>query len=313
MFRMRHSWKSSRERHIGKLAAQAAPVATATVAFSLFMGGSAVAAPVTEQWTGSSPLFSQTGAPGGTTQIVSASGASDGRALQLRLNARPGTSPGNGVEISSNADTYRYGTYGTRIKTADCTGLGRVGVVTGTFTYSNDHSDSNGNGLPDNDEIDVEVLCAQPNVVWLTLWTDYDPDDPDGAVRKISRAIDMRSGQVLYNCYNVQLGGDCEPAQPGEYSPAGVTPNPGFNSATKFHTFMFDWQPNSVSFWTYDDNGNKNVLWDYRGPSSRIPKKPGAFMQNVWHTPDWDPLDGPAREQPQTAVSAFIDSTTLPN
>ncbi|SEQ57338.1 Glycosyl hydrolases family 16 [Streptomyces sp. yr375] len=145
------------------------------------------------------------------------------------------------------------------------------------------------------------------------MWTDYAPDDPDGAVRKISRAIDMRSGQVLYNCYNVQLGGDCAPAQSGENSPASVTPSPGFNSATQFHTFMFEWQPNSVSFWSYDDSGNKNVLWNYTGPSSRIPKKPGAFMQNVWHTPDWDPLDGPAHDQPQTAVSAFIDSTTLPN
>ncbi|SEP83431.1 glycoside hydrolase family 16 protein [Streptomyces radiopugnans] len=281
----------------------------------VLFANSAAAAPVTEHWTGESPYFYRTSAPGGTVGVVSMNGPDDGRALQLRLGARPGTGPGNGVEISSNEATYRYGTYGTRIRTADCTGQGRLGVVTGTFTYSTDHSDGNGNGLPDNDEIDIEVLCAQPHVVWLTIWTDYDGSVAPGQpipVRKISRAIDMRTGKVLHNCYMVRLGGDCQPELPGENSPASVTPVPGFDSSTQFRTFMFDWQPDSVTFWGYDDSGRRNVLWDYRGPASRIPDKPSAFMQNVWHTNEWDPLDGPAREQPQTAVSAYVDSTTLP-
>ncbi|MDG9701326.1 glycoside hydrolase family 16 protein [Streptomyces sp. DH37] len=281
----------------------------------VLFANSAAAAPVTEHWTGDSPYFSRTSAPGGTVGVVSMDGTTDGRALRLRLGARPGVGPGNGVEISSNQSTYRYGTYGTRIRTADCTGQGRLGVVTGTFTYSTDHSDANGNGLPDNDEIDIEVLCAQPHVVWLTIWTDYDGSVAPGQpipVRKISRAIDMRTGKVLHNCYMVRLGGDCQTELPGENSPASVTPVPGFNSSTQFHTFMFDWQPDSVTFWTHDADGRRNVLWDYRGPASRIPDKPSAFMQNVWHTNQWDPLDGPAREQPQVAISAHVDSTTLP-
>lgn len=286
---------------------------TATSAAALagiLFATSATAAPVTEHWAGTSPYFSQTSASGGTVGVVSASGADDGSALRLQLNARPGVGPGRGVEITSNDRTYRYGTYGTRIRTADCTGQGRLGVVTGTFTYSSNHADENGNGLPDNDEIDIEVLCAQPNVVWLTIWTDY--DGATNAVRKISRAIDMRTGKVLHNCYMNQLGGPCQPELPGENSPASVTPVPDFNSSTQFRTFMFDWQPDSVTFWGYDNNGNKNVLWEYRGPASRIPDKPSAFMQNVWHTDAWDPLDGPARQQPQTAISAYVDSTTLP-
>lgn len=282
----------------------------AAAAAGLLVVDSAVAAPVTEHWTGDSPYFSQTSASGGSAGVVSMSGPGDGRALRLTLDARPGAGPGNGVEIASNDDTYRYGTYGTRIRTADCTGLGRVGVVTGTFTYSTDHGDDNGNGLPDNHEIDIEVLCAQPHVVWLTIWTDY--DGRTGAVRKISRAIDMRSGKVLHNCYMHVLGGACQPEQPGENSPASVTPVPRFDSSTQFRTFMFDWQPDSVTFWSYDDSGRRNVLWEYRGPSSRIPDKPSLFMQNVWHTDAWDPLDGPAHAQPQAAVSAYVDSTTLP-
>lgn len=270
----------------------------------------ASAAPRVENWTGNSPYFSKTSASGGTVGVVTMSGANDSKALRMQLAARPGVGPGNGVEITSNDKTYRYGTYGSRLRTADCSGQGRLGVVTGTFTYASDHSDANGNGLPDNDEIDVEVLCAQPHVIWLTLWTDY--SDSTGAVRKISRAIDMRTGTVLYNCYVTTLGGSCQSPQPGENSPASVKPIVGFNSATQFHTYMFDWQPGSVTFWTYNNDGTKNILWDYRGPASRIPGKPSAFMQNVWHTNTWDPLDGPARDQPQAAVNAYIDSTTLP-
>lgn len=269
----------------------------------------ASAAPTTEEWTGTSPYFHTSNEAGGTAAVTSVDGAGDGKALELRLDGHPAAGPGGGVEIESN-ETYQYGTFGTRIKTADCSGQGRVGVVTGTFTYSTDHSDANGNGLPDNDEIDVEVLCAQPNVLWLTIYTDY--DDATGRARKISRAIDMPTGKVLYNCFVEQLGGDCEPLQEGENSPASVTPVPDFDSSKQFHTYMFDWQPDSVTFWTYDANGNKNVLWDYRGPADRIPKKPSGFLQNVWHTDSWDPLDGPAHDQPQSSVSAFVDSTTLP-
>ncbi|RLV71752.1 glycoside hydrolase family 16 protein [Streptomyces rapamycinicus] len=284
---------------------------TAAVAAFVVCTAPASAAPlVVENWVGDSPYFSSTGAPGGSPEPVSQTGAEDGKALRMRLNPKPAAGPGGGVEIASNDKSYGYGTYGTRIRTAVCTGQGRVGVVTGTFTYAADHSDANGNGVPDNDEIDVEVLCAQPHVLWLTIWTDY--GESTGQVRKISRALDMRTGEVLYNCFVTQLGGQCTDPKEGENSPESVTPIEGFNSATQFHTYMFDWQPGSVTFWTYNDDGTKNILWDYRGPANRIPHKPSAFMQNVWHTNSWDPLDGPAHEQPQSATTAYIDSTTLP-
>jgi hypothetical protein len=46
------------------------------------------------------------------------------------------------------------------------------------------------------------VLCAQPYVLRLMIWTDY--RDADAAAGKISRAIDMRTGTVVYNCHVVQ-------------------------------------------------------------------------------------------------------------
>jgi beta-glucanase (GH16 family) len=261
----------------------------------------------TENWASTSSTFRTTH---GTTALVAADGASDGRAMKLTLQPNPSAGPGGGAEVSTNSGSYRYGTYSSRLKMADCSAGNRLGVVTGTFTYSTDHGDANGNGLPDNAEIDVEVLCAQPNVLWLTIWTDY--RDADAAARKISRAIDMRTGRVLYNCYVHQLGSDCQPEQPGENSPAGVTPIPDYDSGKQFHTYTFDWQADHVTFSILGADGRQNVLWDYRGPADRIPDKAGLFMQNVWHTNNWDPLDGPGRNPPTTPIDVYLDSTVVP-
>ncbi len=262
-----------------------------------------------ENWTAASPSFRQTT---GLNQavVVSAPGAYDGKALRLQLNARPDPGPRQGVTIASTNPAYRYGTYGSRMKSADCRGQDRPGVVTGTFLYSMDHSDANRNGLTDNDEIDFEFLCGQPDVVWMTLWTDYDElrDIP----RKISRVVNLRTGKVLYNCYLVSWAKPCEPLLTGENSPAAVTPVAGFNSATQFHTYTFNWQPNRVTFYASDHAGNRILLWDYRGPKVRIPQKPATFMQNVWHTPTWDPFNGPSHQQPTTTTSAYLDSTIVP-
>ena len=235
-------------------------------------------------------------------------GAVDGRALRLRLDAKPNPGPVQGVTVATGKN-YGFGRFGTRMKAADCTGQNRPGVVTGIFTYSVDHSDANRNGLPDNDEIDIEILCAQPNVVWLTLWTDY--DELKDVPRSVSRAIDLRTGQVLRSCY-VTSWESCQPLRGAENQPASVTPLPGFDSGRQYHSYQFDRQRNRVTFSLTTDAGKTVTLWDYRGPVSRIPGKPSQFMQNVWHTRTWSPLDGPATNQPTVATSAYVDSSTLP-
>lgn len=262
-----------------------------------------------ENWAAASSSFHQTTGLHPAV-VVSVPGAEDGKALKLQLNARPAAGPRQGVTIASNNPAFRYGTFGTRMKTADCRGQDHPGVVTGTFVYAMDHSDTNRNGLPDNDEIDFEFLCGQPDVVWMALWTDY--DEARDLPRQISRAVNLRTGQVLYNCYLVSWTTPCEPRLVGENVPATVTPVAGFNSATQFHTYSFDWQPNRVTFYASDAAGRRILLWDYRGPKSRIPQKSSTFMQNVWHTPTWDPFNGPSHNQPTETTSAYLDSTTLP-
>lgn len=207
--------------------------------------------------------------------------------------------------------TYRYGTFGTRMKTADCTGQDASGVVTAAFTYSRDHNDTNGNGITDNNEIDFEILCSQPDVVWMTVWTDY--DEVTENLRSITRVLNVRTGEVLKNCYITSYLTDCEPPQPGENLPAKTTPIPGFDASKQYRTYKFDWRSDRVTFYTYDNQNRKVVLWDYRGSADRIPQSPSLYMQNVWHSSRWDPFGGAsAHNRPSVENTAYVDSTFLP-
>jgi beta-glucanase (GH16 family) len=180
-------------------------------------------------------------------------------------------------------------------------------VVTGVFTYSNDHSDGNGNGLPDNSEIDIEWLCAQPEVIYLTLWTDY----TESNLRKVSRVIDLRAGKIISTCFSTYFG-ECVAVSASENQPTSVPAIPNYNSATEYFEYGFNWSANAVTFYVVNRNGQRVTLWDYRGPAARIPTKPGAFMQNVWHTNNWDPYGFPAHNPPTQNTDAVVDWTQLP-
>jgi beta-glucanase (GH16 family) len=271
--------------------------------------------PTASGTTASSPAF-HANTPETQLIIVPSSDALDGSALKLRMDAYPDAGPRGGAVISSNR-LFRYGRFATRMRTADCTGLDHPGVVTGAFTYGSDTSDANHNGITDNSELDVEVLCAQPDVVYLSIWTDY--SETGNRLAEITRAINLRTGVVLSNCYITSYGSGCQPALAGENSPATLPARPGFNSATQFHTYTIDWQPDHVTFSLDADTGTgtgtgtkTSELWNYRGPRSRIPSNPSWFMQNVSYTKVWDPLNGAAHNQPTQAVSALIDSTSTP-
>lgn len=284
--------------------------ALAAVLAAVFTAAPALAAgTVVESWTRASPIFHPANS-NGRLLVVKSAGTVDGSALRMTLNAYSNAGPNQGVAIATNTSSYRYGTFGTRMRTADCTGQDHPGVVTGTFTYSTDHADANKNAIPDNDEVDLEFLCGQPEVVWMTLWTDY--SETSDNQRSITRAVNLRTGQVLSTCYLISYAQPCQPTLAAETGPATVTPVPGFNSAKQFYTYMFDWQPDHVTFYAVDGLGRRNVLWDYRGPASRIPRKPAMFMQNVWHTATWNPLNGPAHNVTTADTSAYLDTTYLP-
>ena len=233
--------------------------------------------------------------------------AEDGKALALILAAHPGTGPGNGPEVET-VEAHRYGTYTSRLKTADCSSQPLAGVVTGYFVYFNDGSDTNGDGLPDNTEIDFEWLCAEPGTIYLTMWTDY--RDADAAHKRVARKINLQSGEIAYTCYFENFDpGDCQPLSGAEAQPASILPVSNYDSSQVHYEYGFEWTNRRVTWWMVDPaSGEKRILWDYRGVSRRIPQQPAYYMTNLWHTDNWAPDGQPgAIQSPQAPVTASVD------
>jgi hypothetical protein len=226
----------------------------------------------------------------------------------LVLGANPQPTPAGGAEVGTNA-RLQFGTFSTRLRTADCGGQPNAGVVTGFFTFFNDGSDTTGDGLPDNSEIDFEWLCAEPQTLYLTMWTDY--RDSDAAQKRVSRGINLATGTILYTCYYTAFG-DCTEALSGaEAAPSTLAPLAGYDSSARYYEYGFDWATDSVVWWIRNPQDSQKItLWNYRGPKARITQIPAAFLTNVWHTSDWTPDSRPnATAAPTQAVSVWVDWT----
>lgn len=278
---------------------------TATVGF---------AASISEHWNGDqSQAFDILGRNDGsaTSNVVDAE-AKDGRALRLTLDARPAVGPIRGPSIESKA-RYQYGTFTSRLKTADCSAQGNAGVVTGFFTYFNDgETDDNKNGLPDNSEIDFEWLCAAPQEIYLTMWTDY--RDSDAAHRRVMRYIDLRTGTIKKTCYFERFGwSNCQAlTDDAEALPRTIPAMTDYEPHKKYYEVGFTWLPGQVTWWIVDPrSGERIILWDYKR-ADRIPDNPATYMTNIWHTNSWYPLGmNGARRAPRRAISQFVDWTSV--
>ncbi|MDC0708635.1 glycoside hydrolase family 16 protein [Stigmatella sp. ncwal1] len=279
---------------------------------ALLLAGSplaAVAAPAfTENWAAStSPYFYSYGGSQNTAISNSAqSGTTDGKALQFKLAANPAVGVGGGITKESSA-LYKYGTFTTRLKTTDCSSQPNTGVVTGFFTYFNDGGDYNGNGLPDNSEIDFEWLCAEPQVIYLTMYTDF----AAGAHRRVSRILNLATGTIHSTCYYESFSGNCQALGGNENLPSSIPALAGYNSSTAYYEYGFTWRSNRVTWWIVNPaNGQKITLWDYQGPASRIPANGSHYLTNIWHTNDWTPPSRPSATQPpNSARYAYVDWT----
>ncbi len=282
------------------------------VAVLLSAGVALAAADFTENWTGSTSLYFTFVQNGGSTitSNVDDESASDGKIVQLELPALAAAGPGGGPNIVSSDASYGFGTYEASLKTADCSTQPNTGIISGFFTFLNDGTDQNGNGIKDNSEIDFEWLCAEPNVVWITMWTDYQ-DSPTLAMRRVYREIDISTGQIRQTCYSEGFGACTEnlTGSASEGSPSSITAIPDYNSATAYHTYGFTWASNEVTWYVYDPaTAEKIILWDYQGPTARITQRPARYMINVWHTNNWTPPGLPgAIEQNNTPRTMKVD------
>jgi hypothetical protein len=181
-------------------------------------------------------------------------------ALLFPGDARPEAADRVGPGFATELDSKRrflYGTFRTRVKLATC--APHEDVVNGFFTYFNDGSDANGNGIPDNSELDVEILCGTPSLISLSSWTDYS----DARFIKLSRVVDLATGEYF------------ESPSDHEY---GLVRK---GSLPEFRHLGFEWRATRVRFFIVLD-GREIELWNMTDPRY-VPQRPSALLFNVWH------------------------------
>ncbi len=227
----------------------------------------------------------QTNSPGAVTFGIANAEAEDGFSVKLVLQGNEAlgvedyASPPSANQIATK-ESLSFGTYRARLKAASCSGTDEE-VVTGVFVYSNDGEDRNGNGIVDNNEIDIEIACSLPKVLWLTIWTDYTDDT---LFRKVTRRVDLADGSVRQTAPGAEgewgVGDDLGQAVEG-------LPVAGFSATAGFYEMGFDWSSDRIRFFIVVA-GEEITLWDF-DDTSLIPQGAAQFMLNLWHSSSgWD-------------------------
>ena len=224
---------------------------------------------------------------------VANSGAADNNVAELVFKGDPNLGPSEkltpdyATEIGTNDGTFRYGTYRARVQLARC--ASNEELVNGIFTYFNDGKDHDGDGMIDNSEIDIEILCSDPSIISLTIWT----ESGGSGSRNVSRIIRTKTGD-----YEDTLN---------DSSSLGKGNNPDFKQsfpdANAFYEMGFEWHANSIRYFMVFGN-NEVTLWTYTNPDY-IPTLPAAFLFNVWHSDNW--WTGGSADYPAADATMRVD------
>jgi hypothetical protein len=178
--------------------------------------------------------------------------------------------PDFATEIESKMATFRYGMYRLRVRLAACAPTEEV--VSGLFTYFNDGVDHDADGIIDNSEIDIEVLCGTPNILSLTVWTEYTSDT---LFKKWTRAVDLSTGEVFESTAANQFG----------VASKGIDPqlaHPSFRGSDEYYEMGFEWEPAYIRYFIVID-GSEVTLWRFTD-KTLIPTLPGRWLFNLWHS-----------------------------
>jgi hypothetical protein len=194
--------------------------------------------------------------------------ASDGKVATLTRTGGQTTLGTGGAEEIVSHRSFSYGTFRYRFQLASCTTS--EDLVDGIFTYFNDGSTAP-DGLTINREVDIEILCGEPWLINLTIWTEYDSDTQ---CKNQSRVIDTRTGTVFVYA-NDQSSGD----QTGMTS-APQLMIPGFPAAATFYEMGFTWAPDHLTYFM-NVGGSYVTLWDATD-ATRIPQAPMLQHFNLW-------------------------------
>jgi beta-glucanase (GH16 family) len=198
-------------------------------------------------------------------------------------------SPDFATEIGTNDATFRYGTYRARVQLARCSSSEEL--VNGIFTYFNDGNDHDGDGLVDNSEIDIEILCSDPSIISLTIWSEYTSDT---AKKCVSRVIHTQTGAYEDTTNDQDSGHGSKP----EFKLTG------FPDPNAFYEMGFEWHADHIRYFIVVD-GVELTLWIYTY-AEYIPTLPAAFLFNVWHSTDWWSSRGTA-DYPASDATMRVD------
>ncbi|MEO8900171.1 MAG: glycoside hydrolase family 16 protein [Polyangiaceae bacterium] len=196
------------------------------------------------------------------------------------------------TEIAS-PQSFGFGTFRTRLAFGGCQPTEEA--VNAALGYFSDGTDANNNGITDDEEIDLQVLCGTPQYLSLTVFTD-DQLESNGseAFRKLSRVIDFSNGDV-YDSPSAEREGFVKTTT----SAAFVRPElfaPG-----AFYEMGFEWHAASLRFFMLID-GADVTLWTLTDPA-RIPQQPVTMVYNLWHpATHWYPAAGTAAFPAQPVV-----------
>jgi hypothetical protein len=212
---------------------------------------------------------SQEQTPTGTVTFgVFSAGASDGNVAKLTRTG--GTTPigtTGAEEIVSNR-SFSYGTFRIRTTLASC--ASNEELVNGLFTYFNDGSTAP-DGLVINREVDIEVLCGEPWLINLTIWTEFNDDTH---CKNQSRVVDMKAGKV-YAYANDQSSGVLTGTEDHPELLIPGWPQPG-----TFYELGWTWAPDHLRYFM-NVGGADVTLWDATD-ATRIPQAEMAQHFNLW-------------------------------
>jgi hypothetical protein len=219
--------------------------------------------------------------PLGSVIATRRAGTRDGRVVELRYPGDPALGPADRVgpvrwpvELRTR-EPLHFGEYRLSVEFVRCST--NEELVNGIFLYANDGQDHDHNGIVDNVEIDVEVLCSAPHLYWMTVWTDYQPNPRGARFRKQTRILDFRNGRYRETPAGKEATYQTQPAGTLPEAVDRSFPVPG-----RFYELGFEWHPAFVRYFVR--RGEAEItLWKLdRQPA--IPQHEARFMLNVWHS-----------------------------
>jgi hypothetical protein len=188
----------------------------------------------------------------------------------------------DGASELATQRTFSYGTFRQRVTLASCDA--GEDAVNGLFLYANDGADHDGDGLVDNHEIDIEILCGTPTVVFLSSWTEYD----DTGFKKLTREIDLATGAIAESVDDHSYDLAPRGSDPSLVLPHAIDPG-------GYVELGWSWHAGALRYFLVD--GDREVtLWDLHD-AVHVPSRASSWIWNVWH-PDVHWTDGAPADYP---------------